>query len=60
MLKQVLAGYIQGNQVIRLQSAEGAIVIISLHVQAKAKSTARGFTNTKSKLNYPATQITTQ
>ena len=37
MLKQDIDGFIRGNQVIRLQSAGVAVVIISLHVQAKDK-----------------------
>ena len=52
MMKQDLARFIRDNQVIRLQSAEGAVVIISLHVQAKDRRHSAGFHKHKIELRY--------
>ena len=53
MLKQDLAGFIRGNRVIRLQSAEGGRcdTCNQFARPSKRQCTARGFTNTKSNQN---------
>ena len=50
--KQNLAGFTRGNQVIRLQSAEVAVVIISLHVQAKDRKQSSGLHKHKTEPRY--------